>query len=818
MNYTYITNNFFINLLKTNGMRKWTYLVAALLMSGATATFTSCIDTEEPAGITELRGAKAELLRAKVKVQDAEAAFRAAEAAWMQAKADYEAEKAAQEALWTAYKEAEYADDMVELAEKAEIRRQEYLEKLYQLQEDAETARLDYERTLASVEIALLTVKDDAYAAALNELLYKKEYTYTTDNYTYDPATGNVTINPTSGATETMTILGLYNLSKEIADLENDLADIIQQNLIVSYQFDKEAYKSDVKAAIAVKEAELKAEEELLAEYKDIKGTSLEDFKAKYEEVEADKEELDAQKANLAIAKAEKLATDYEPKNLEITNKEAAKTALTFEIPQNSIVQDGFYEIISTLYLSAVADADLQSVYDAMKKYAVTDAEGNASFPNGFTVDATIRTQRLALDELEDAVEAKVVSTDVNALKTAKDNADKNVTYYAETYGTALDNWQKAAKAYDAAYANGKYENPETNDYAVVLAAYEVYKKVRDDAEATSADKTAEQTTFITAYKKYLNGESETVKGRTYIDGFKPAEAIDIIADATKITAFDAATDEERFGTQAPTMLNEGGCYKALVDAAEKLGIGVALRTAYTYEEWTVDNEATPSDVPAYVANTSETYKYFTALDKQEEATDEYNNALAIADWTILQENIEKVSEAVLVAFNEIRTERAAVNEIKEAVEREFEAQAAAIDVKLAGLQNVLNAMETVVKAEASAGTPTPTTYAEAIAYIEGKIAAIEGATVDDNPASGNFGSITLGSLSDKKAELALYQNLLKGLEAEGEDAYKTDMEILQAYNQMKIDAINMQLEVLKALFDKANEQKDALLAELTAE
>ena len=46
-------------------MRKWTYLVAALLMSGATATFTSCIDTEEPAGITELRGAKAELLRAK---------------------------------------------------------------------------------------------------------------------------------------------------------------------------------------------------------------------------------------------------------------------------------------------------------------------------------------------------------------------------------------------------------------------------------------------------------------------------------------------------------------------------------------------------------------------------------------------------------------------------------------------------------------------------------------------------------------------------------------------------------------------------------
>ena len=46
-------------------MRKWTYLVAALLMSGATATFTSCIDTEEPAGIHALRGAKTEVLRAQ---------------------------------------------------------------------------------------------------------------------------------------------------------------------------------------------------------------------------------------------------------------------------------------------------------------------------------------------------------------------------------------------------------------------------------------------------------------------------------------------------------------------------------------------------------------------------------------------------------------------------------------------------------------------------------------------------------------------------------------------------------------------------------
>lgn len=56
-------------------MRKVKYLVAALLLMGATTTFTSCIDNDEPAGITELRGAKAELLKAKAAVELANAAF-----------------------------------------------------------------------------------------------------------------------------------------------------------------------------------------------------------------------------------------------------------------------------------------------------------------------------------------------------------------------------------------------------------------------------------------------------------------------------------------------------------------------------------------------------------------------------------------------------------------------------------------------------------------------------------------------------------------------------------------------------------------------
>ena len=62
-------------------MRKWTYLVATLLMAGTTATFPGCIDTDEPEGIAELRGAKSEFIKAQAAVELVEAELRKAQVA-----------------------------------------------------------------------------------------------------------------------------------------------------------------------------------------------------------------------------------------------------------------------------------------------------------------------------------------------------------------------------------------------------------------------------------------------------------------------------------------------------------------------------------------------------------------------------------------------------------------------------------------------------------------------------------------------------------------------------------------------------------------
>lgn len=82
--------------------KKWTYLAVAGMLLGTAPVFTGCVDNDEPAGIEQLRGAKAQLLQAKAAVEEAKALveqanaeYRQAEARWKRAiaaQAEYDAE------------------------------------------------------------------------------------------------------------------------------------------------------------------------------------------------------------------------------------------------------------------------------------------------------------------------------------------------------------------------------------------------------------------------------------------------------------------------------------------------------------------------------------------------------------------------------------------------------------------------------------------------------------------------------------------------------------------------------------------------------
>lgn len=776
-------------------MRKWTYLVAALLMGGVSTSLTSCIDNDEPAGINDLRGAKAELLRAKAAVENAEAAIKTATAAIKQAKADYAQEKVAQEKLYTDWLTAKYEDDKTALQQDAAIREQAYLQKLYQAQSAAKQAELDYQRALAQIEIALGTAKDDAYAKALQDLLYNKTFTIPSYQISVDPATHEVTINSTGSSTTT--IYGLMNLSQQLANAKQELAEAIQQNLILGYKFDKDALKNDVAVTVEVKKAELAVEEKALAELKEIIGISLDDFEAKYQEIADKKKEAENNKTNVSIEKAKDLAENYDGKAQELKNKKEAQSEFTFDIP--AAVQNDFYNIVASKAGSATGDK--VAIYQNILKQATADAEGEYAFTNGMKVNTTAAIKKSIINAVKGDVEEKAQAQDVAQLEQAMKLAEDAETELKKSFDAAEKTWKAAAAAYDKAKKADKYHITGQSEYDVVMGALETY----NNSDKSAADQTA----LINAYKKYLNGDG-TLEGRTKLDGFKPADDINI-ATATadnlsaRLAAFLAANDDDRFGTAAPTM--NGGYYKALTEAADDFGVDVDQRTAYTYEEWTAAQEA-PTTLPGATSGTA-TFNYFTAMDRHAEAVKAYEDAANVADWVTLLANIEKVEDAVLAETNALQLEEADLEKVKAEIEAKYKVQEATYQAEINSYKGILDAMAAAVPDVSGLGSITTANYDQAIANLKAEIAEYESADLNEGT-----GEITLGTISAKKQEVALYENLLAGLE---DESYQTAEEILKDYNDAMIEAYNMKIEVLQVLFDKANAQKDSYMEALTS-
>lgn len=782
-------------------MRKWTYLVAALLMGGVSTSLTSCIDNDEPAGINDLRGAKAELLRAKAQVELAEAAIRNANAAIQQAKADYLQEKVAQEKLTTDYLTAKNEDQKIALQQEAALREQAYLANLYAAQTAAKEAELEYQTALAKIEIALSTVKDDAYAEALYELLNEKEFSYTQYDISIDPTTHKVSCTPSGTATGK--VKGLIGLSKELAETKQALADVIQENLILGYKFDKDALKNDVAVEVEVKKTELAVAEKTLAELKEIIGISLDDFETKYQEIADKKKEAENNKANVSIEKAKDLAENYDDKAQELENKQKAESEFTFDIPAD--VQNGFYEIVykakTTLATSDPSAPEL-SIYENILKQATVNTEGEYAFTNGMKVNTTAAIKKSIIDAVKADIENNTKTQDIAQLEQAMKLAEEAETELKKSFDAAEKTWKAAAAAYDKAKKADKYHITGQSEYDVVKGAVETY----NNSDKSAADQTA----LINAYKKYLNGDG-TLEGRTKLDGFKPADDINI-ATATadnlsaRLTAFLAANDDGRFGIVTPTM--NGGYYKALTEAAKDFGVDVNQRTAYTYEEWTAAQE-TSTTLSGATSGTA-TFNYFTAMDEHADAIEEYEKAVNVEDWATLLANIEKVEEVVLAETNALQLEEAELDKVKAEIEAKYAVQEATYQAEAKSYGGILSAMAAAVPdVDGSLGTITQANYDLAIANLKAEIAKYEGATLNENT-----GVITLGTISAKKQEVAMYENLLKGLE---DGSYQAEEEIIKNYNDALIEAYNMQIEVLQALFDKANAQKDSYMEALTS-
>lgn len=771
-------------------MRKWTYLVAALLMSGATATFTSCIDTEEPAGITELRGAKARLLDAKAKVQEAEVLIKTARANLIQAKADYKQQLVKQKELENALKAEINAYKQDSIQREMKVNEQKMNKKLTEAQFKAEAAQAEYEKAMIEIEIALMGYKENAIAAELMKVISVNPYQV---NYSYiDPVSGNLT-------TTTRTMYGLNGINFTLRGAEKDLAQYMRELFKIQSSYDISSKIAAAEGQLAIENGNLIGLQEDLANLETIAGKPYEEWDAQYKEFEADSIAIENQKTELGIAKEEALKPVKEQEKAQ-NDAATAKSEIAFTIPE--AIQGDFADVLSS---ARVADFD---------RWKVEDADGNATYPNGVKASMTMDGKKTALGNIIDELETTWV-LDAEALAGAQaELAQKkavNDAFWTETTGTYyvdLEAWKTALKNYQDLYNTGKYFDANLNDRAVVIKAYNNLSTLTGDAL------TAATTAFRTQLKAYL---AERVK----IDGFK------IEKTATPGTVIDPTDDtdwaqwqglvsnlDDAFGKDIATDdIALGGAYKVYKEASAKLGYDATSvnpsenrQTEYTYAEYEDDNSTLPSYGTVKAA--------FEARKAYEDLDSKITNK---ADWDKLYADLNALNDANQKALDELNLAKAETAAERSKIETEYVAKETALNVEMAGLVDIMGKIQTVIK---DASGSTETLYAKILQNLKNEIAKLKSGTISVSGYEYIFAT-NGSSIPDQQVVVASYEKLIAELKkaAAGEDSlYIPAEEALIAQKQTQIENQNTYIAALEAVFKAVSDKKDALLAALAAE
>ena len=390
-------------------MRKWTYLVAALLMSGTAATFTSCIDTTEPAGIENLRGAKAELLQAKAQVQLAEAQKKLADAEYKKALAAIKQEKAKQQALRTALMAEKNEKKIAEIKQEMELSAAKHRQEMAIALAAAEDAEMKYQQTLVDIELALLGYKEDMYAQELQKLLSEQEFKYTTKkivfeidessgNYQYDKK-GNILY---SIVDDDVYVTGYYSLLSELSDARKELADFNKQLINLSLRVDYTDLKKENDAMIAYYQGLIDADTELLAEYKRIGDLDITAWEAEYESLKANKEA-----ANDKITEiSDKLANDLLPlketqRELNAKFSEEKEYTFTFDKGISEPVYNNIFRITYAPYFVYSNPEKADYIRNEIQAQLTRNEEGEYIFTDGLKLKLTLSEFGLILNGYE---------------------------------------------------------------------------------------------------------------------------------------------------------------------------------------------------------------------------------------------------------------------------------------------------------------------------------------------------------------------------------------------------------------------------------
>ena len=511
-------------------MRKWTYLVAALLMSGTAATFTSCIDTTEPAGIEEMRSAKADLLRQKAELQKA-----------LAEKQGIENQIAA---LNVELQQAINAWKMDSLKAKQDTLALSLETKLLGMQQLKAQADYNLQKALEQINVDLITMKDDIY---MRELSYYKALLIGGSYIKEEGGTGTITQSAlTDFSTAQNTLLG-YKLDQ------------------IAYEAKKPTFKPRLEARKAKEEAELAIHKSLLATVEDLKAANTND--------EAANTQLLAEKKN-----ALKALDAKESEKIEAINEAVAAlkpTANEIAAEKEKLEKLEIYTITKTDALTKIGD----ELHTALSSY-LSDIE------EGFKET----TPSSGEYELVSDIKFKAYNADDRAtlLYNVKDAIQ---TEYSNAYETAYNSLNNIGyvTASDLLNEDGsikeEYSSKIENEYERLKIDAEQVE------EAYKAEQQAWLDAYE-AYMAALYGYNNYIKGQNYYDAtekeikeYNAADAAEkTLEEANRIRVLVRTYIEKREKVDGAVSTATGSFYDTYKDAltdANKGNFDSEIQTLY---------------------------------------------------------------------------------------------------------------------------------------------------------------------------------------------------------------------------------------------
>ena len=582
-------------------MKKVKYLVAALLLMGATTTFTSCIDNDEPAGITELRGAKAELLKAK-------AAVELANAAYVEAQTQYELAMVEQlnltnEGIKLAneLQQAKNEEEIAEINNRIEQNKLIQQKILLELNQELAEAQKKYDDAMAALELSKEFLSDEVL-----KVLEKVQENY--NNAYLALYGGNKTVTGPDGAVTTVPVEGAKNkleqaykdYEKDVINADNYINEATLNNVLATETAERDAIKAELdlkKEALSI----LLASDEYTA-WKNLQQV----YNAKKDSlkiVEGDKknqiEKIISENVSVITA-----ATTAEKK---VKNTE--KAAVATETSSVTIESGDYAAQLGFLNGTYVTFADGKFTANFKEKVlALTINEGDKKNPNPGERDYDYLLDDKAefdvnqgykkfSEEIDAAVKAiqkakeEVTSNDIandaanlpglkKAMETAKETADK-----------AVDAWEDAVAAY-MAEPGGKYDDTEFGKDYVEATSY--LESIKGASKADDAVVLVLYPKFMEIWNKWVEYGYQTTAD--YSTAKKLYDAVAAVADVTDLLP-----------QQAISFSNVDNLKKASKDA---FGVEV-IDGKYVLVQ--------PSDEVIREAANGDYYNYLVAKDKYED-------------------------------------------------------------------------------------------------------------------------------------------------------------------------------------------------------